>query len=64
MSVFHAGARRARCCQADGMRPGANIEAPSLAPAVEKPRVACQDFLALRKDADPDIRIVKQARRE
>jgi tetratricopeptide (TPR) repeat protein len=33
-------------------------------PALQKARAAYQDFLALRKDADPDIPILKQAKAE
>ena len=69
-SLAHLGLARAYALQA-GVDLGANSASPRAAQpkplqldALAKARIAYQDFLALWKDADPDIPILKQAKAE
>src|SRR6266853_710992 len=63
-ALAHLGLARAYALQA-GVAPGLTSSSLSAEPAVvAKARSAYQDFLALWKDADPDIPILKQANSE
>ena len=63
-ALAHLGLARAYALQA-GVAPGLTSSSLSADPAVvAKARSAYQDFLALWKDADPDIPILKQANSE
>jgi hypothetical protein len=66
-ALAHLGLGRAYALQAsagEGSPAGHPQGAPLQPDALAKARTAYQDFLALWKDADPDIPILKQAKAE
>jgi hypothetical protein len=65
-ALAHLGLGRAYAVEAGLSRHGENggVKPPLQPDAIAKARTAYQDFLALWKDADPDIPIFKQAKAE